>query len=71
MRAVAVFPRERQVRVVDHPEPKIDSPTQAKIRMLNVGICGTDKEIVDFQYGTPPDGSDYLVIGHESNKAIS
>ena len=66
MRAVAVFPAERQVRVIDHPEPKIESATQAKIRMLNVGICGTDKEIVSFQYGTPPDGSDYLVIGHES-----
>lgn len=66
MRAVAVFPAERQVRVVDHPEPKIDSPSQSKIRMLDVGICGTDKEIVDFQYGTPPDGSSYLVIGHES-----
>jgi threonine dehydrogenase-like Zn-dependent dehydrogenase len=66
MRAVAVFPRERQVRIIDHPEPKIDSPTQVKIRMLNIGICGTDKEIVEFQYGTPPDGSDYLLIGHES-----
>lgn len=66
MRAVAVFPAERQVRVIDHPEPAIESATQAKIKMLNVGICGTDKEIVSFQYGTPPDGSDYLVIGHES-----
>ena len=36
------------------------------MRMLDVGICGTDKEIVSFQYGTPPDGSPYLVIGHES-----
>ena len=66
MRAVAVFPASKQVRIIDHPEPKIDSPTQVKIRMINVGICGTDKEIVEFQYGTPPDGSDYLVIGHES-----
>jgi len=66
MRAVAVFPGPRQVRIVDHPEPKIESPTQAKIRMLNVGVCGTDREIVTFQYGAPPDGFDYLVIGHES-----
>jgi threonine dehydrogenase-like Zn-dependent dehydrogenase len=66
MRAVAVFPGQRQVRIIDHPEPKIESSTQAKIRMLNVGVCGTDKEIVSFQYGTPPDGFDYLVIGHES-----
>ncbi len=34
--------------------------------MLEVGICGTDKEIVSFEYGTPPEGFDYLVIGHES-----
>jgi len=66
MRAVAVFPRDRQVRVIDHPEPQIESPTQAKVRMINVGVCGTDKEIVAFEYGDPPAGSDYLVIGHES-----
>ncbi len=34
--------------------------------MLEVGICGTDKEICRFEYGTPPEGSDYLIIGHES-----
>ncbi len=66
MKAVAVFPNEKQYRVIDHPEPKLDGPDQAKLRILDVGICGTDKEIVSFQYGTPPDGSDYLIIGHES-----
>jgi threonine dehydrogenase-like Zn-dependent dehydrogenase len=66
MRAVAVYPSQRQVRIIDHPEPKIESATQAKIRMLEVGICGTDKEIVSFEYGTPPEGCEYLVIGHES-----
>ena len=34
--------------------------------MLDVGICGTDKEIVAFDYGAPPAGSPYLIIGHES-----
>src|SRR5438270_8400738 len=66
MKAVAVFPDKKEVRVIDHPEPPIQTPTQVKMRMLDVGICGTDKEIVSFQYGTPPDGSPYLVIGHES-----
>ena len=66
MKAVAVFPQKREVRIIEHEEPEIKSPTQAKIRMLDVGICGTDKEIAGFQYGTPPDGCDYLVIGHES-----
>ena len=37
-----------------------------KLRVLEVGICGTDKEICAFEYGTPPEGSEYLVIGHES-----
>ena len=66
MKAVAVFPGEKQYRVIDHPEPNLDRASQAKLRILDVGICGTDKEIVSFQYGTPPEGSDYLIIGHES-----
>ncbi len=66
MKAVAVFPSTKQVKVIDHPEPAISSPTEVKLRMIDVGVCGTDKEIVTFQYGTPPEGSEYLVIGHES-----
>jgi len=67
MKGVAVFPEKREVHVIDnHPEPQITSPTQAKMRVLDVGVCGTDREIISFQYGTPPPGDDYLVIGHES-----
>jgi len=66
MLAVAVFQAKREVHVIDHPEPVITSPTQAKMRVLDVGVCGTDREIVSFQYGTPPEGFEYLVIGHES-----
>jgi threonine dehydrogenase-like Zn-dependent dehydrogenase len=29
-------------------------------------VCGTDREIARFDYGTPPAGSPYLVMGHES-----
>lgn len=66
MKAVAVFPADRRFDVIDHPAPSIASPTEVKLRMLDVGICGTDKEIVAFEYGTPPAGSPYLIIGHES-----
>jgi threonine dehydrogenase-like Zn-dependent dehydrogenase len=66
VQALAVFPSERRFDVIDHPEPAISSPTEVRLRMLDVGICGTDKEIVAFEYGTPPPGSPYLVIGHES-----
>jgi glucose 1-dehydrogenase len=66
MKAVAVFPTTRQVRLVEHDAPRIAAATQAKLRILDVGVCGTDREIAAFEYGTPPAGSDHLVIGHES-----
>lgn len=66
MKAVAVFPGTREVGVIDHPEPRLSAPDQVKIRMLEVGVCGTDQEIVSFLLGSPPAGSDYLILGHES-----
>ncbi|MFQ5881483.1 MAG: glucose 1-dehydrogenase [Candidatus Methylomirabilales bacterium] len=66
MKAVAVVPEEREVRLIEVESPKISAPTEVKLRMLEVGVCGTDKEISAFRYGTPPSGSEYLVIGHES-----
>jgi hypothetical protein len=52
MRAVAVFPASREVKVIDHKDPRISQPDQVKLRILDVGICGTDKEICSFEYGT-------------------
>src|SRR5438552_13644421 len=66
MRAVGVIPGQREVRLMEHQTPKIAEPSQVKIRSLEVGICGTDKEICAFVYGSPPHGFDYLVLGHES-----
>lgn len=65
MKAVAVFPREREVRVIETPEPRLTAADQVKLRILEVGVCGTDREICGFHYGFPPEGSDHLVIGHE------
>ncbi len=65
MKAVAIYPGPREVRVIDHPEPRIAAPTQLKLRSVAIGICGTDREICSFHYGVPPQGSDHLVIGHE------
>lgn len=65
MKAVGVFPGAREVRLVDHPEPAIAAPDEAIIRVLEVGACGTDREICAFEFGEPPAGADYLVLGHE------
>ncbi len=66
MRAVGVVPGKREVRILEHTAPGITAPNEVKVRSLEVGICGTDKEICTFVYGSPPDGFEYLVLGHES-----
>ena len=66
MKAVAVFPGSQEVKLVEQDFPRLAQPDQVMMRMLDIGICGTDKEICSFEYGTPPAGDDHLVIGHES-----
>jgi threonine dehydrogenase-like Zn-dependent dehydrogenase len=66
MKAVGVFPSRKEVGLLAHAAPKRTAPDHVKIRTLEVGICGTDREICTFDYGTPPDDSDYLVLGHEA-----
>ncbi len=66
MKAIAIFPADKTVRVIDQPDVSLESDTDVRLRILNVGVCGTDREIARFEYGTPPAGSPYLVIGHES-----
>jgi threonine dehydrogenase-like Zn-dependent dehydrogenase len=67
MKALAVFPRDRAVRVVDQRPPDTDlAPTKLLLETIEVGICGTDREIAAFEYGAPPDGDDNLVLGHEA-----
>lgn len=35
------------------------------MKVLRVGVDGTDKEINNAEYGAAPEGEDFLVIGHE------
>jgi glucose 1-dehydrogenase len=66
VKAVAVFPETREVRLVQRDSPRLGNPDDVLVRILDVGICGTDKEICSFEYGSPPAGEDHLVIGHEA-----
>jgi len=36
------------------------------LRVLEVGVCGTDREIAHGQFGVAPDGRGALVLGHEA-----
>jgi threonine dehydrogenase-like Zn-dependent dehydrogenase len=49
-------------RVEDVPEPTGDG---VLLRVLEVGVCGTDREISEGLFGVPADGKT-LVLGHES-----
>jgi threonine dehydrogenase-like Zn-dependent dehydrogenase len=70
VKALTVVPRHPHSASVrtDHPEPSLDSVADGrgvKVKVLRVGLDGTDKEIDAGEYGAPPPGFDYLVIGHE------
>jgi threonine dehydrogenase-like Zn-dependent dehydrogenase len=66
MRALAVFRDQHDIRVIDVDEPPAPTRQQVLLRIFEVGICGTDREIAAFEYGDPPYGSDHLIIGHEA-----
>ncbi len=66
MRALTVEPRRAgsaEVGEVPDPEPADD---ELLVRGLALGICGTDREIADGEFGEAPPGSERLVLGHES-----
>jgi glucose 1-dehydrogenase len=65
MKAIAVFPSQRTLKLIDAPAPGALEAGQVRVRTHEVGICGTDKEIASFLYGSPPGGSDFLILGHE------
>lgn len=65
MKAVAVFPNRKEVGLIEQQAPSVSLAHEVKVRIHEVGICGTDREICSFDYGTPPNGYDHLVLGHE------
>jgi len=66
MQAVGAIPKKKEVGIIEHPKPELNLDDQVIVKSLDVGICGTDREICTFVYGDPPHDSDYLVLGHES-----
>ncbi|MCC7418514.1 MAG: glucose 1-dehydrogenase [Acidobacteria bacterium] len=65
MKAIAVVPGTRDVRLVDRPEPSIAAPDEIKLRVVRVGICGTDREEAAGSRAKAPPAHKDLVLGHE------
>jgi len=69
MKALAVFPgNPGTLHLAELPKPSLESVPNGRgvlVRVLRVGVDGTDKEINAAEYGAAPEGDDFLVIGHE------
>lgn len=65
MKAIALVPGTTKVSLVDRPEPSISAPDELKLRIVRVGICGTDREEAAGGRALAPEGYEDLVIGHE------
>jgi glucose 1-dehydrogenase len=50
---------------VERPEPNIVSADDVKLHVLEVGICGTDREEAAGRRAKAPSGQEELIIGHE------
>lgn len=70
MKAVAVIPgTPNSVHLTDTPLPKVGDVPNGRgvlVKVLQVGVDATDREINEALYGNPPAGFKYLIIGHES-----
>src|SRR5207248_8104138 len=65
VRALAIVPRAKKVRIVERPRPALKGRENVELRVLRVGVCGTDREEVAGGRARAPDGEEELVIGHE------
>ncbi|MDE3206020.1 MAG: glucose 1-dehydrogenase [Acidobacteriota bacterium] len=68
MKAITVIPGRpdsSSLRDIVEPQLAAEDRRSVKVKVLRVGLDGTDKEINAGEYGAPPPGSDYLILGHE------
>lgn len=66
MRALTVQPGVAgSARLEEVPEPGPEGGALL-VQGLALGVCGTDREIVEGAYGEAPEGGGRLILGHES-----
>jgi threonine dehydrogenase-like Zn-dependent dehydrogenase len=70
MKAIAVTPgKPDTVHLREVPTPHLNGQENGRgvlVKVLRVGVDGTDKEINAAEYGAAPAGDDFLILGHES-----
>lgn len=70
MKAISVIPGQpNSIHLEELPKPRLEDIPGGRgvlVKVLRVGVDGTDKEINAAEYGMAPEGYSFLVIGHES-----
>src|SRR5204862_8033558 len=66
MIAIALRPQVgKSLRYVVRDDPHIEAAKDIKLQVLEIGICGTDREEAAGMRADAPPGRNELVIGHE------
>lgn len=70
MKAVAIYPgKPHSIHLEEVEKPKLTDIPGGRgvlVKVLCVGVDGMDKEIYKAQYGSAPEGSEFLIFGHEN-----
>ncbi len=66
MRALALNYDSRLLEYCDVLEPEEPGPHEVLLEILEVGVCGTDRDLAQFRFGAPPRGDKHLILGHEA-----
>src|SRR5438128_3653626 len=70
MKAIAVYPgMPHSMHLEEVPMPAVTDIPEGRgvlVRVLRVGVDGTDKEINEAKYGQAPEGYRFLITGHEN-----
>jgi len=66
MRALLLDYSSRSLSVGDHALPAGPGAGEVLVRVLEGGVCGTDRNLASFIYGKPPGEERALILGHEA-----
>jgi glucose 1-dehydrogenase len=65
MRAIAAQTGSTQPRLIEVPPPSDPGEGEVLCRTLELGVCGTDREILHSARPWTPPGENQLILGHE------
>lgn len=65
MKAIGYDPVRKALRLIERQEPSVASEDEIKMRVIRVGICGTDRRMITEAKTELPAGKNEIIIGHE------